>query len=155
MVNAITGDKGKISDETVTSKVLGTPLPIYVIRVSIVQELRYNPSNDLTLDSLVGRLIAFELWNFDIFTTPTIESSFKSQLVLNKSKKKKGKYEDSESEPFDDYLEDLEALMVRREPRGKGKFKGKLPIIYFSCNKVFHITRRCPDKEDKDEKKRL
>ena len=52
------------------SKVMRTLLPIYVIRVK--------PSNDLTLDSLVGRLIAFELSKFDNFNSLAIESSFKS-----------------------------------------------------------------------------
>ena len=27
--------------------------------------------------------------------------------------------------------------------RGKGKFKGKLPIICFNCNEVGHIAARC------------
>jgi hypothetical protein len=27
--------------------------------------------------------------------------------------------------------------------RGKGKYEGKLPIIYFTCNKVGHIPARC------------
>ena len=59
--------------------------------------------------------------NFDNFNAPSIEFSFKSQLVLHKSKKKKRKYEVSEGESSNDDLEDLEALMARRLPRGKGK----------------------------------
>ena len=43
--------------------------------------------------------------------------------------------------------------MARRLLRGKVKFKGKLPIIYFSCNKIGHIAARCPNREDTDESK--
>src|SRR5271154_3436090 len=73
-------------------------------------------------------------------------------MVLNKSNKGK-KCVDSDSDTTDDDLEELEALMARRLSRGKGKFKGKLPIICFSCNKVGHIAARCPDKNEKDERR--
>ena len=43
--------------------------------------------------------------------------------------------------------------MAKRLPRGKGKFKGKLPIIYFTCKKVGLIVARCPHREDNDERK--
>ena len=37
--------------------------------------------------------------------------------------------------------------MARRFHRGKGKFKGKLPIICFNCNEVGHIATRCTQKK--------
>ena len=37
--------------------------------------------------------------------------------------------------------------------RSKGKYKGKIPLIYFSCEEIGHIATRCPNKESKDEKK--
>ena len=40
-----------------------------------------------------------------------------------------------------------EALLARRFHKGKGKFKGKLPIICFTCNEVGHITARCTQKK--------
>ena len=53
-----------------------------------------------------------------------------------------------------DEIDDLEAIVVIIFGRGKGKYKGKLAIIYFSCNKVGHIVARCLEKEDKDERKK-
>ena len=44
-------------------------------------------------------------------------------------------------------MEQLEALLARRFLRGKGKFKGKIPIIYFNCNEVGHISTRCTQKK--------
>ena len=59
MVNAIRGVKCKINDETMINKVLRTLLPIYVIRVSIIQEMTYTHGNDITIDCLVGRITTF------------------------------------------------------------------------------------------------
>ena len=42
---------GKIEDETMVRKFLRTLLPIYEIRVSTIQDVRFNPKNDITLDS--------------------------------------------------------------------------------------------------------
>ena len=77
VVNSIRWSYGKIDDETVINKVLRTLLPIYAIRVSVIQELRCTPSNKLTLEGVIHRLTKSEMSNFDNFT-PTIEFSFKS-----------------------------------------------------------------------------
>ena len=60
----------------------------------------------------------------------------------------------SDNDASDEDLEELEALMARRLPRGKGKYKGKLPIIHLSWNKVGHIATSCLDKEGRDERKK-
>ena len=67
-------------------KVLKTLLPIYAIRFSAIQEMRCDPKNDITLDALVGILIAFELDNFDNYvpTSKNIESAFEAKLSLKK-----------------------------------------------------------------------
>ena len=39
--------------------------------------------------------------------------------------------------------------MARKFHRGKGKYKGKLPIIFFNCHEVGHIAARYPDKSNK------
>ena len=56
----------------------------------------------------------------------------------------------SENDKSDD---ELEALMARRLGRGKRKYKGKLPIICCPCKKFGHISTRCLDREDNDERK--
>ena len=58
-----------------------------------------------------------------------------------------------------EYMEHYDGISVRfgnNEPcciKGKGKQKGKNPLIYFSCKKFGHIATRCPNKEGKEEKK--
>lgn len=59
IVNAIRGENGIIDDETMINRILRTLLPIYAIRVSIIQELRCALGSNLTLEGLVGRLTIF------------------------------------------------------------------------------------------------
>ena len=61
-----------------------------------------------------------------------------------KKKKRKIKYASSDSNTNEEDVEQLEALLARRFHRGKGKFKGKLPIICFNWNAIGHIDARCP-----------
>ena len=63
-----------------------------------------------------------------------------------KKKKGKAKHVSSDSDIDDEDVDQLEALLERRFHRGKGKYKGKLPIICFNCNEVGHIAARCTKK---------
>ena len=63
-------------------------------------------------------------------------------------KKKRKKYVSNDSDTNEEDVDQLEALMARRFHRGKGKFKGKLPIMCFNCNEVGHIVARCPKKKN-------
>ena len=49
---------------------------------------------------------------------------------------------------YEEDVEQLEALLEIRFHKGKGKFKGKLPIICFNCNEVGHIAARCEKKKN-------
>ena len=44
-------------------------------------------------------------------------------------------------------------MFARKYSRGRGKYKGKVPLIYFSCEEIGHIAARCLNKQSKDEKK--
>lgn len=68
VMNEIKVFREDIPTYTLINKVLITLLDIYAIRISAIQELRCTPSNDLTLDSLIGRLTTFEVSNFDNYT---------------------------------------------------------------------------------------
>ena len=149
--NAIRESNGIIEGEIVINKVLRTLLPIYAIRVSVIQELRCIPGSDLTLEGLVGRPTTFELSNFDNFKSENVESTFKDKMTLDGpkgKKKKKVKHVSIDSDTDDEELEELKALHARKFHRGKGKYKGKLPIIFFNCNEVGHIISRCLEKRN-------
>ena len=53
----------------------------------------------------------------------------------------------SDSDTYEEDLEQLDVLRAYRFHRGKGKFKGKLPIMCFNCNEVGHIAARCLEKK--------
>ena len=157
-VSAIRALGGKIEDETIVSKVLRTLLPIYVIRVSAIQERRCEENYNITLDALVGRLTTFKLDNYENYvpTSKNIESTFEAKLSLKKGKKIKDIQSESEEEleeSSNSDLEVIEALLAKKYSRGRGKYKGKAPLIYFSCEEIGHIVARCPNKQRKDEKK--
>ena len=114
MVNAIKGSNGNIGDEIAIRKVLRTLLPIYAIRVSIIQELKCIPTNNLTLEGLIGRPTTFELSNFDNYKPEHLESSFKGMLLLKYSdeekqnKKIKIKHVSSDNDIVEEDVEQLE-----------------------------------------------
>ena len=98
------------------------------------------------------KLTAFELDNFGncIPASKNIESSFEAKLSLKeKGKKVKEIQSDSEEEleeSSDNDLEIAEALLAKKYSRNRGKYKGKVPLIYFSCEEIGHIAARCPNK---------
>ena len=150
VVSAIRSLGGQLEEETINSKYLITLLPIYSIRVSAIQELRCVQGSTLSFKGIVGRLTTFELSNFDNYRPKNLESAFKAKFTLKdieevKSKKKngKGKHVSIDNSTDEEDVEQLEALIARIFHRGKGKFKGKLPIICFNCNEVGHIAARC------------
>ena len=54
----------------------------------------------------------------------------------------------SDNDTNEEDIDQLEALLMRRFHKGKGKFKGKLYIIYFNYNEIGHIAARCPEKKN-------
>ena len=63
-------------------------------------------------------------------------------------RRRKIKYVSGDTDIDEEDVEKLQALLVRTFHKGKGKFKGKLPIICFSCNEFGHIATRCLEKKN-------
>lgn len=137
-------------------KVLRIVLPIYAIRVFVIQELRCILGNDLTPEVLIGRLNTFGLSNYDNYKLESLEFFFKAKFLSKdsdevkkkKKKKRKIKYVFSNSDRDEEDIKQLEALLARRFHKGKDKFKDKLPIICFNCNEVVHMAARCTQKKN-------
>ena len=72
VVSSIRSLGGQLSEETVCSRYLRTFLPIYVIRVLAIQELRCVPGNTLSFEGIIGRLTAFELSNLTTTSQRTL-----------------------------------------------------------------------------------
>ena len=147
-VNAIKAFGGDIEEKIVVSKVLITLLPIYAIRVSTIQEMRCDPNNKISLDALVGRLTTFELDNFDNYvpSSKVIESAFEAKLSLKKKSEKSkssqsGSEEEESEESSNSDLEVVEALLARKYSKDRGKYKGKVPLIFFSVKKLVTLLQ--------------
>ena len=65
---------------------------------------------------------------------------------------RKGKQIESDNSDDED-MEIIEALLAKRATKRKEKYKWRVPLIFFSCDKVGHIATKCPNKSDRDEKK--
>ena len=112
-----------------------------------------NPKNDITLDAVVGRLTTFELDNYDNYVpkSSNLESAFQATLsLMKKAAKSKRQLGSEDEDALDEDLEVIEALLARRLPKGKGKYKGKIPLVYFSYEEVGHIAARCPNREGRE-----
>ena len=97
--------------------------------------MRCDPNSNKTLDSLVGRLTAFELDNYDNYvpSSKDIESTFEAKLSLKekskKSKDNQSKSEEETKESSDSDLEIVEVLLTNKYFKGRGKYKEKVALI--------------------------
>ena len=86
--------------------------------------MRCDPNKKLTLDVLVGRLIAFKLDDYDNYVPVSKNIEFAFEAKLEKSKKSKDNKSGSEEETkesFDNDLEIVEALLTKKYSKGRGK----------------------------------
>jgi hypothetical protein len=89
-VSGIKASRGEIKDRIFRSNVIRTLLPIYSIRVSVIQERSCKENHKITLDVIVGRLTTFELDNYDNYVpaSKNFESTFEVKISLKEKGKK-------------------------------------------------------------------
>lgn len=160
VIGGIKSVGGTVVEDRVVSKMLRTLLPSYSIRVSSIQELRSVSKDKVTVDSLIGMLTNFELNIFDN-SVPKVESTFKASISNALARKGKDVYHNHEyrsshhgggNEEVDDEhnLMEIKALLVKKLPRGTGKYKGNIPLKCFSCNQIGHIATNYPNSDQKE-----
>ena len=47
-----------------------------------------------------------------------------------------------------------ETLFIKKLERGTGKYKGKIPLSFFSCGRIGHFSSKCPYSKQDDSDKR-
>ncbi|GLJ05156.1 hypothetical protein SUGI_0012340 [Cryptomeria japonica] len=155
-IKTIVGDiksaGGKIDDSTVVSKVLRSLLPVCAIRVAAIQELRSIEKTKVSLDSIIAKLTTYELNNYDGSIQKTKSTFRASAAPSRKGKEASTSCEPRQSREMDDeeILMEFETLLAKRLPKGAGKYRGKLPLKCFSCNRIGHIVVNCPNGDNKD-----
>ena len=120
--------------------------------------LEYSANLDkLSKEELHGVLVAYEMGLDEEEGTSHLETAFVASKKTNKDKqpsikntctcKCEEKGDDEEGLSDEEY-----SYFMRKIKIGKGKFKGKLPLICFGCDEVGHFAEKCPNKSDGNSK---
>ena len=110
----------------------------------------------LDKEELHGVLIAYEMRLDEEEGTSHLETAFTAYKKTNKDKQGKiytCTFKCEEKEDDEEGFSDGEyAYFTRKLKIGKGKFKGKLPLICFGCGEVGNFVAKCSNKSDGNSK---
>ena len=140
LINTIKGLGVQLPDDELVEKVLRTLPMAYNPKLSTLEDrekLEY-----LTMDELYGILTSYELI-LGIDNLPKGEESFKVIKKTNQKQKLQTNH-DQESDEED-------ANFVKRNEKGSGKYKGKLPFKCFNCGRIGHFQAKCPHPKEESE----
>ena len=123
-----------------------------------VSVLEYSENMEkLNKEELHGVIIAYEMRLDEEKGTSNLETTFIAYKQTNKDKqpsiemtctcKREEKGDDGEGISDEEY-----AYFTRKLKPGKGKFKGKLPLICFGCGEVGNFIAKCSNKSDGNSK---
>jgi len=93
----------------------------------------------MTMDEFHGTLTTYEM-RMDQDNLVTMEAAFKESKKTNQKNNKKAKSDSSSSDVSKD--DDEVDNFVKTLKRGTGKYKGKLPLIYFNCDDIVHFSNK-------------
>jgi hypothetical protein len=127
LVNTMKGLGENIDEPFLVQKILRSLLDRFNSKVSTIDEI--TDLKTLTLDQLLGTLIAYEM-RITKSKSTTREASFKVEKNINSD------------------VDEIEANFVRRLAKGSKKYKGKLPFKCFNCGKIVHFASKCPQKRE-------
>ena len=95
------------------------------------------------MDELHGILAAYEMR-----TSGENPSRKESPFKATKRDKKKVETQVNNHEDSEEDVE--EANFVKNLRRGSGKYKGKIPLKYFDCGRIWHFASKCPFNKHSD-----
>lgn len=91
------------------------------------------------MDLMYEAMSAYEMRNFE-------STNLKKEVSFKASKKEDDVF-------LDDNLDDVEANFVRRLKKGADKYKGKLPLKCFNCERSGHFSAPCPYREESNRRR--
>jgi hypothetical protein len=132
----------EIKESVIVQKVLRSLPMRFDPKISALEEI--SDLNSISMDKLHGIFTAYEMRTEQ--ENPYIkEATFKE----SKKSKKKGRQKEEHSSISDISEDDEEvANFVKRLNKGTdGRYRGKLPLIYFNCDGIVHFSNKCPYKK--------
>jgi hypothetical protein len=145
-VNAIIGLGEEIEESVIVQKVL------------IFLPMRFNPKistleerldlNSISMDELHGIFTTYEMRNEQ--ENPDVkEAAFKASKISKKKKKEQEEYNSSNDISKDD--EEVANFVKRLNKGTNGRYRGKLPLIFFNCDGIGHFANKCPHKKKRND----
>jgi hypothetical protein len=125
MVNAMKA-LGETIDEPSLVKKISRSLPDrFNPKVSTIEEL--HDLKTLGFDQLIGKLTAYEM-----------------RIVKDKPTSREASFKEDKNEDFEP--NEIEEKFVKRQKKGSGKHKGKLPFKCINYGRIGHFSNKCPQK---------
>lgn len=134
IVNAIRSVGGKMEEGDVVRNILLTLLKLYKPKKCSMEEC--HDLDKYTIDQLLRSLHACEISNMKDIIREIKEIAFDVSKI------------DEDELEATKNMDEIETNFVRRLKRGVRKYKGKLPLKYFNCDKIDHYASKCMYKQD-------
>jgi hypothetical protein len=100
------------------------------------------------MDELHGIFTAYEMTteqkNLDVK-----EAAFKESKRSKKKKKEQEEYSSNSDVSEDD--EEVANFVKRMNKGTDGRYRGKLPLIFFNCDGIGHFANKCPQKKKRND----
>jgi hypothetical protein len=120
--------------------------------------MRFNPNilaleersylDSISMDELHGIFIAYEMRTEQ--ENPDVkEATFKASKRSKKNKKEQEEYNNNNDASEDD--EEVANFFKRLNKGTSDRYRGKLPLICFSCDGIGHFAKKCHKKKRNDE----
>jgi hypothetical protein len=144
-VNTIIGLGEEIEESVIVQKVLRYLPMRFNPNISALEEI--SDMNSKSMDELHGIVTAYEMITEQ--ENPNVkEVAFKASKRSKKKKKEQEEYSSG-----NDVSKDHEevANFVKRLNKGtNGRYRGKLPLIFFNCDGIGHFANKCPHKKKRN-----
>jgi hypothetical protein len=145
-VNAIIGLGEEIEESVIVQKVLRSLPMRFNPKISALEERL--DMNSIRMDELHGIFTSYEMRtkqeNLDVK-----EAAFKASKISKKKKKEQEEYSGNNTVSKDD--EEVAKFIKRLNKGTNGRYRGKLPLICFSCDGIGHFANKCPHKKNKND----
>jgi hypothetical protein len=145
-VNAIIGLEEEIEESVIVQKVLRSLPMRFNTKISTLEE-RSN-LNSISMDELHGIFITYEM------RTEQENPNVKEEAFKESKRSKQKKKEQEEYSSNNDVSEDDEEManFVKILNKGtNGRYRSKIPLIFFNCDGIGHFANKCPHKKKRND----